>query len=108
MPTNAKAPRLARPDPRARPRTLDAPNMPKSLCLNAQASIEIEATAGDGTAPKLPRFRMVAYTGGPMRIAGWRWRSRQSTPRASGWRSALPRCSASAAVMSRARVLAPR
>ncbi len=38
-------------------------------------SITIEAAEegqGDGR-PKLPRFSMVAYTGGPMRIAGWRW-----------------------------------
>ncbi|GAB6184599.1 phage major capsid protein [Thermopirellula anaerolimosa] len=38
-------------------------------------SITIEAAdegQGDGR-PKLPRFSMVAYTGGPMRIAGWRW-----------------------------------
>jgi len=38
-------------------------------------SITIEAVE-DGPAdgrPKLPRFSMVAYTGGPMRIAGWRY-----------------------------------
>ena len=38
-------------------------------------SITIEAAdegQGDGR-PKLPRFSMVAYTGGPMRIAGWRY-----------------------------------
>ncbi|GAB6188140.1 hypothetical protein JCM17478_36420 [Thermopirellula anaerolimosa] len=38
-------------------------------------SITIEAAdegQGDGM-PKLPRFSMVAYTGGPMRIAGWRY-----------------------------------
>ena len=38
-------------------------------------SITIEAAEegqGDGR-PKLPRFSMVAYTGGPMRIAGWRY-----------------------------------
>ena len=40
-------------------------------------AIEIEAVgdadaAADGK-PRLPRFSMVAYTGGPMRIAGWRW-----------------------------------
>ena len=39
--------------------------------------MEIEAV-GDGDAgadgkPRLPRFTMVAYTGGPMRIAGWRY-----------------------------------
>lgn len=41
-------------------------------------SITIEAASEDaptdgGAKPKLPRFSMVAYTGGPMRIAGWRW-----------------------------------
>ncbi|GAB6185693.1 phage major capsid protein [Thermopirellula anaerolimosa] len=38
-------------------------------------SITIEAVE-DGPAegrPRLPRFSMVAYTGGPMRIAGWRY-----------------------------------
>ncbi|MGQ9636043.1 MAG: hypothetical protein ACUVXB_17605, partial [Bryobacteraceae bacterium] len=38
-------------------------------------SITIEAAGeaqGDGR-PRLPRFSMVAYTGGPMRIAGWRY-----------------------------------
>ena len=39
-------------------------------------AIQIEAVAqveagGDGK-PALPRFSMVAYTGGPMRIGGWR------------------------------------
>jgi len=41
--------------------------------LELVARMEIEAAdAGDGK-PGLPRFRMVAYTGGPMRIAGWRY-----------------------------------
>jgi hypothetical protein len=31
------------------------------------ADIVIEAAPADGSAPKLPRFSMVAYTGGPMR-----------------------------------------
>jgi hypothetical protein len=40
-------------------------------------AIQIEAVApaeggGDGK-PALPRFSMVAYTGGPMRVAGWRY-----------------------------------
>lgn len=38
-------------------------------------SITIEAAdegQGDGR-PRLPRFSMVGYTGGPMRIAGWRY-----------------------------------
>jgi hypothetical protein len=53
--------------------------------LSEPGAIQIEAAA-DGTEadgkPRLPRFSMVAYTGGPMRIAGWRYahdllRSRQ-------------------------------
>ena len=40
-------------------------------------SIQIEALAeSEGTPdgrPKLPKFSMVAYTGGPMRVAGWRF-----------------------------------
>ena len=47
---------------------------PEKLTLTAEAVIEI--AGGDGAEPaeavKLPRFRMVAYTGTPMRIAGWR------------------------------------
>jgi hypothetical protein len=45
--------------------------------VSEPGAIMIEAAA-DGDAgtpdkPRLPRFSMVAYTGGPMRIAGWRW-----------------------------------
>ena len=40
-------------------------------------ALEIEAIAdgeiGADGKPRLPRFSMVAYTGGPMRIAGWRY-----------------------------------
>lgn len=45
--------------------------MPESLWLTAEPRIA-PADAGkapDG-APALPRFRMVAYTGGPMRLEG--------------------------------------
>ena len=35
-------------------------------------TIEAIAQGGDGKHP-LPRFTMVAYTGGPMKIAGWRY-----------------------------------
>lgn len=46
---------------------------PDKLTLTAEASIDVEAAGdgGDGEV-KLPRFRMVAYTGTPMRVAGWR------------------------------------
>jgi len=40
---------------------------PGALTIEAAA-----AAAGDGR-PALPRFTMVAYTGGPMKIAGWRF-----------------------------------
>lgn len=45
---------------------------PPPIEIAAQFIIEAEAAPSDGKAP-LPRFRMVAYTGGPMRIAGWRY-----------------------------------
>ena len=46
---------------------------PKQLDLTATMEIDVAATdGGDGKAP-LPRFSMVAYTGGPMRVAGWRF-----------------------------------
>jgi len=41
---------------------------PGALSIEAAAD---EQESADGP-PKLPRFSMVAYTGGPMRIAGWR------------------------------------
>jgi hypothetical protein len=45
---------------------------PKSLALTATAVIDVDAAASGDGATALPRFRMVAYTGGPMRVAGWR------------------------------------
>ncbi len=44
---------------------------PQSIEITASAQIDIEAAAGEGTTA-LPRFRMVAYTGGAMRVAAWR------------------------------------
>ena len=42
---------------------------PGAIQIEALADVE---ASGDGK-PRLPRFSMVAYTGGPMRIAGWRY-----------------------------------
>jgi len=63
----------------AQPTALAHPNPgshPKTLALTAQAEFEIEGAdtvSGDGgAAAPLPRFRMMAYSGGPMRVAGWR------------------------------------
>jgi hypothetical protein len=55
---------------KSRPAPPDA-SQPTTLSFTAQTRIDVEA-AGDGEAPALPRFRMVAYTGAPMRISGWR------------------------------------
>jgi hypothetical protein len=44
----------------------------KNLCLTAQAEFDISAGGDEGAGAALPRFRMVAYTGGPMKVAGWR------------------------------------
>ncbi len=43
----------------------------RMLQFSATASLELLAADGSD-ARALPRFRMVAYTGGPMRVAGWR------------------------------------
>ncbi|MFM7843495.1 MAG: hypothetical protein ACKPEY_04585, partial [Planctomycetota bacterium] len=43
------------------------------LALAGSAVIEIVAAADPSAPAPLPRFRMVAYTGGPMRVAGWRY-----------------------------------
>jgi hypothetical protein len=46
-------------------------NPPRQLRLEGTAALDLEAAAEDGAT--LPRFRMVAYTGTPMRVAGWRY-----------------------------------
>jgi hypothetical protein len=47
--------------------------VPSLLNLSATATIELAAGVGADADKALPRFRMVAYTGAPMRIAGWRY-----------------------------------
>jgi hypothetical protein len=42
---------------------------PGGLSIEAAADVAV----GQNDKPKLPRFSMVAYTGGAMRIAGWRY-----------------------------------
>jgi len=53
------------------PATADKNKTIPALTLTATADITV-AAAADGQAVPLPRFKMVAYTGGPMRVAGWR------------------------------------
>jgi hypothetical protein len=44
------------------------------LMLTAPVDIQASADgASPGAEPKLPRFTMVAYSGAPMRLAGWRY-----------------------------------
>jgi hypothetical protein len=52
----------------------DPLDTPQRLELAGECEIEAEASSVSGEGkPPLPRFKMVAYTGGPMRIAGWRY-----------------------------------
>ncbi len=58
----------------APPLSLDAPAMVAFDCTPEWLQADAPPTSGDGppAKPPLPRFSMVAYTGGPMRLAGWR------------------------------------
>jgi hypothetical protein len=47
------------------------PTIKGTLEITAAAQVDIEAASPEEP-HRLPRFRMVAYTGGPMRVAGWR------------------------------------
>jgi hypothetical protein len=52
----------------------NAPPEAGPLALTARFQIEAAAPGTEsGSASALPKFRMVAYTGGPMRLAGWRY-----------------------------------
>jgi len=53
------------------PITADSAKITPAVMLTATADITFVAAADGQTAP-LPRFKMVAYTGGAMRVAGWR------------------------------------
>ena len=48
-----------------------ARSLPATLKLTGAAEFDIEAAGQESSG--LPRFRMVAYTGGPMRVVGWRF-----------------------------------
>lgn len=45
---------------------------PENAQLNLTAQAHIDLEAGEAAGTTLPRFRMLAYTGAPMRVAGWR------------------------------------
>lgn len=64
------AKKQAKPRAHAQPETTKTPS---TLQLTATAVIEAASAAEEGATPRLPRFRMVAYTGAPMRIVGWRY-----------------------------------
>lgn len=54
------------------PATPEPERLPTKLSLTANAVIDMEAAVDGATSTALPRFRMVAYSGGPMRVGGWR------------------------------------
>jgi hypothetical protein len=54
----------------SRRRPTDDSNTPRTISFEATATIDLEAAGEGGNV--LPRFRMVAYTGQPMRVSGWR------------------------------------
>ncbi len=43
---------------------------PGAIKIEALADGEADVEAGADGAPRLPRFEMLAYTGGPMRVGG--------------------------------------
>ncbi len=52
----------------------DAEQVPDRLSLVCKAErITLEALATEGDAPAIPRFTMLAYTGEPMHVDGWRF-----------------------------------
>lgn len=53
-------------------RQTNTETLPAQMSLEASATIEFEAAAGEGVAP-LAKFKMVANNGNPMRLAGWRY-----------------------------------
>jgi hypothetical protein len=54
------------------PSAIKAEENRNQLRLSATAVIDVDASAEGTSSGVLPRFRMVAYTGGQMRVAGWR------------------------------------
>jgi hypothetical protein len=46
---------------------------PSSLQFTASGLVDLEAAMEGAASGALPRFRMVAYTGAPMRVGGWRY-----------------------------------
>jgi hypothetical protein len=52
----------------------DTDQVPDRLALVCKAErITLEALATEGDAPAIPRFTMLAYTGEPMHVEGWRY-----------------------------------
>ena len=64
------AKKQTKPRPPAQPETA---KVPSTLELTATAVFDVASAGEEGSAQSLPRFRMVGYTGTPMRIAGWRY-----------------------------------
>jgi len=54
------------------PEQSESKQVPSNVLFTANCTLDLEANKDDSAAGVLPRFRMVAYTGTPMRIGGWR------------------------------------
>ena len=66
--------KATKPTKKPQPAEPDQPVTAQRACnFTANAVIDLDAAAAGEGGPALPRFRMVAYTGGPMRVAGWRY-----------------------------------
>jgi len=59
------------PDQPSHPTRSSRPPRTLSLCAPVEGWLEAAPAAGDAQSANLRRFSMVAYTGGPMMLAGW-------------------------------------
>ncbi|WDI40508.1 phage major capsid protein [Bremerella sp. P1] len=65
--------KATKPTKKSQPTDPDQPATPTSLNFTANAVIDIDASAAGESGSALPRFKMLAYTGAPMRVGGWRY-----------------------------------
>src|SRR4051794_35814879 len=59
---------------KAMPKEKITTEAPRQLNLEAKATVSLEAKAAEGDGPPpLPRFEMIANTGAPMNLGGWKY-----------------------------------
>ena len=64
--------KATKPTKKSQPTDPEQPVTPTSLNFTANAVIDIDAASAGEGGNSLPRFKMLAYTGAPMRVGGWR------------------------------------